>query len=87
MRIAAAQAHPIWGRPGPGAERVAAWIGRAGEAGVDLLAFGETHLGGYPFWLSMTVIRSGAVLRRAAMRDACSVPLTRPRRLIATTCS
>jgi nitrilase len=21
---------------------------------VDLLAFGETHLGGYPFWLSMT---------------------------------
>jgi nitrilase len=54
MRIAAAQAHPVWGRPGPGADRVAAWIGRAGEAEVDLLAFGETHLGGYPFWLSMT---------------------------------
>ena len=33
---------------------MAAWIGRAGEAEVDLLAFGETHLGGYPFWLSMT---------------------------------
>jgi nitrilase len=54
MRIAAAQAHPAWGRPGPGAERVAGWIGRAGAEGVDLLAFGETHLGGYPFWLSMT---------------------------------
>jgi nitrilase len=54
MRIAAAQAHPVWGRPGPGAERVAAWIAQAGDAGVDLLAFGETHLGGYPFWLTMT---------------------------------
>ena len=54
MRIAAAQAHPLWGRPAEGAERVADWTGRAGEASVDLLAFGETHLGGYPFWISMT---------------------------------
>ena len=54
MRIAAAQAHPVWGRPGPGAERVAHWIGRAGQEDIDLLAFGETHLGGYPFWLSVT---------------------------------
>jgi predicted amidohydrolase len=52
MRIAAAQIHPAWGRPTVGAERVADWIGRAGAEGVDLLAFGETHLGGYPFWLS-----------------------------------
>jgi nitrilase len=54
MRIAAAQIHPAWGRPILGAERVAEWIGRAGDEGVDLLAFGETHLGGYPFWLSVT---------------------------------
>ena len=54
MRIAAAQAHPSWGHPAKGAERVAGWISRAGEASVDLLAFGETHLGGYPFWISMT---------------------------------
>jgi nitrilase len=54
MRIAAANVHPIWGRPDAGAERVAEWIGRAGAEGVDLLAFGETHLGGYPFWLAMT---------------------------------
>jgi nitrilase len=54
MRVAAAQAHPVWGRPGEGAERVADWIGRAGAEGVDLLAFGETHLGGYPVWPSMT---------------------------------
>lgn len=54
MRIAAAQLHAAWGRPAAGAERVAAWTGRAAAEGVDLLAFGETHLGGYPFWLSMT---------------------------------
>ena len=54
MRIAAANAHPLWGRPDAGAERVAEWIAEAGAQGVDLLAFGETHLGGYPFWISMT---------------------------------
>jgi nitrilase len=54
MRIAAAQIHPAWGRPEQGAERIVDWIARAGAEGVDLLAFGETHLGGYPFWLSMT---------------------------------
>ncbi len=54
MRIAAAQAHPAWGRPNEGAERVCGWIERAGAEGVDLLAFGETHLGGYPFWISLT---------------------------------
>ena len=54
MRIAAAQVHAAWGRPDAGAARVAEWIGRAAADDVDLLAFGETHLGGYPFWLSMT---------------------------------
>ena len=54
MRIAAANVHGAWGRPDEGAERVTEWIGRAGAEGVDLLAFGETHLGGYPFWMSMT---------------------------------
>jgi nitrilase len=54
MRIAAAQIHAAWGRPAQGAARVAEWIGRAGAEGVDLVAFGETHLGGYPFWLSLT---------------------------------
>ncbi len=54
MRIAAAQVHQAWGRPDTGAERVCDWIGRAAGEGVDLLAFGETHLGGYPFWISLT---------------------------------
>ena len=54
MRIAAAQVHSAWGRPDEGAERVIDTIGRAADEGVDLLAFGETHLGGYPFWMSDT---------------------------------
>ena len=54
MRIAAANVRPRWGKPDAGAERVAEWIARAGAEGVDLLAFGETHLGGYPFWVSVT---------------------------------
>jgi nitrilase len=54
VRIAAANVHGVWGRPDEGAERVAEWIGRAAADGVDLLAFGETHLGGYPVWPAET---------------------------------
>lgn len=54
MRIAAAQVHQAWGRPDVGAARVVEWIERAGDQGVDVVAFGETHLGGYPFWISVT---------------------------------
>ena len=54
MRIAAAQIHQAWGLPDIGTERVTEWISKAADDGVDLLAFGETHLGGYPFWISMT---------------------------------
>jgi predicted amidohydrolase len=49
MRIAAAQIHQAWGRPDEGTDAVIDWLGRAADEGVDLLAFGETHLGGYPF--------------------------------------
>ena len=67
MRIAAAQVHSAWGRPDEGAERVIEWIGRAGAEGVDLLAFGETHLGGYPFWIGDT---GGASFNDAGQKRA-----------------
>jgi nitrilase len=54
MRIAAAQIHQAWGRPDAGTERIISVIEAAAAEDVDLLAFGETHLGGYPFWVSMT---------------------------------
>ncbi len=54
MRIAAAQIHPAWGDPAATTERIVEWIGRAAADGVELVAFGETILAGYPFWVSMT---------------------------------
>ena len=54
MRIAAAQIHPAWGNKTATTDRVADWIGRAAADGVELVAFGETFLSGYPFWVSMT---------------------------------
>jgi nitrilase len=54
VRVAAAQAHPAWLDPEKGTERVIEWIGRAAHDGVDLLAFGETFLSGYPAWVSST---------------------------------
>ncbi len=35
-------------------ERVLEWIERAADQGVKLLAFGETYLPGYPFWIGET---------------------------------
>jgi nitrilase len=54
MRVAAAQTAPAWGDRAATAERVADWIGRAAAEGAGLVAFGETFLPGYPFWVSRT---------------------------------
>jgi len=54
MRIAAAQTAPVWGDPDATADVVVEWIEHAAEERVDLIAFGETFLSGYPFWISRT---------------------------------
>ncbi len=54
MRIAAAQTAPVWGDSTATLKTVIHWIERAAADGVDLLAFGETFLSGYPFWVSRT---------------------------------
>jgi nitrilase len=54
VRVAAAQTSPVWGDGAATAERAAAWIGRAAAEEVDLVAFGETFLSGYPFWVART---------------------------------
>jgi nitrilase len=54
MRIAAAQAHAAWLDPTRGTKLVIDWIGRAADQDVELVAFGETFLGGYPLWVSQT---------------------------------
>lgn len=54
MRIAAAQTSPAWGNPEATKKVVTDWIARAAGEDVDLLAFGEVFMSGYPFWLSLT---------------------------------
>lgn len=54
MRIAAAQTTPVWLDAKATAAKVVTWLEDAAAEGVDLLAFGETFLCGYPFWVCRT---------------------------------
>ncbi len=67
MRVAAAQTAPVWGDPDATTDVVVDWIGRAGEAGVQLVAFGETFLSGYAFWVART---DGARFDAADQKEA-----------------
>lgn len=54
MRIAAVQTAPSWGDPDATKKIVTDWIGRAAEEEVDLVAFGEVFMSGYPYWMART---------------------------------
>ncbi len=54
MRIAAAQAHPKWLDAGTTTKKVLGLVEEAAAERVELLAFPETFLSGYPFWLERT---------------------------------
>jgi nitrilase len=54
MRVAAAQTAPAWGDSEATKGIVTDWIGKAAGESVDLVAFGETFMSGYPFWMSLT---------------------------------
>ena len=54
MRIAAAQTSPAWGNPKATTDIVTDWIGKAAAESVQLVAFGETFLSGYAFWVAST---------------------------------
>ncbi len=67
MRIAAAQTAPVWGDPEATSTVVTDWIRRAADADVQLVAFGETFMSGYPFWISLT---DGARFNAADQKEA-----------------
>ncbi len=69
MLVAAAQTAPVWGDPDATADVVVDWIGRAGDAGARLVAFGETFLSGYAFWVART---DGARFDAADQKEAYS---------------
>ncbi|MEW2386622.1 carbon-nitrogen hydrolase family protein [Micromonospora sp. NPDC047707] len=54
MRIAAAQARCPWLDPAQGTAKVLDFLQQAAAAEVDLIAFPETFLSGYPFWVKHT---------------------------------
>jgi nitrilase len=54
MRIAAAQARPHWLDPSATTKKVIAWLQNAAAQQVELVAFPETFLSGYPSWLEHT---------------------------------
>ncbi|PZG44763.1 nitrilase [Spongiactinospora gelatinilytica] len=54
MRIAAAQVRSPWLDPAAGVEKILDYLRRAADQDVDLVAFPETFLSGYPHWLSLT---------------------------------
>ncbi|GAA4048368.1 carbon-nitrogen hydrolase family protein [Nonomuraea soli] len=54
MRIAAAQARCPWLDPAAGTAKVLDFLHDAADRQVELVAFPETFLSGYPYWLSST---------------------------------
>lgn len=67
MRVAAAQTAPVWGDAAATTDKVAKWIGQAAADHVELVAFGETFLSGYPFWVARS---DGARFDAADQKEA-----------------
>lgn len=53
-RIGLAQISPVWLKRDETVEKVARWVRQAADEGCRIVAFGESLIPGYPFWLSHT---------------------------------
>ena len=67
MRVAAVQAASVWLNRAATTNKVVTFLEQAARQGVDLVAFPETFLSGYPFWVMLGGggRQRGADLRRA----------------------
>ena len=54
LKVGLAQISPVWLDRERSIEKVLQWISQAADQGCRLVAFGETLVPGYPFWLSIT---------------------------------
>lgn len=54
LTVALAQIAPVWLNKAKTLEKVLQYTSEAAARGADLVAFGETLLPGYPFWVSLT---------------------------------
>jgi nitrilase len=66
LRVAAAQIAPVWLNRALTSERIVEQIEQAAVSGVELIAFGESLLPGYPFWVERT---DGARFDSALQKD------------------
>ncbi len=66
LRVAAAQIAPVWLDRQATIERVIEQIDQAAVSGVELVAFGEALIPGYPFWVERT---DGARFDSALQKD------------------
>ncbi|MFU8832170.1 MAG: nitrilase-related carbon-nitrogen hydrolase, partial [Wenzhouxiangella sp.] len=66
LRVAAAQIAPVWLNRELTTERIVEQIEQAAVSGVELIAFGECLLPGYPFWVERT---DGARFDSALQKD------------------
>jgi nitrilase len=53
IRVAAAQAHPVWLDAAATTNKILSLLEQAAANGVQLLAFPETFLPGYPYWVML----------------------------------
>jgi nitrilase len=67
LRVAIVQDAPVFLDSRQTTARIVQWIELAAERGVQLIAFGETYLPGYPFWLALT---DGARFDEPAQKEA-----------------
>jgi nitrilase len=54
LHLGIAQLHPAWGNKAATVNIITAAIAEAAARGIELLAFSETFLSGYPFWVCRT---------------------------------
>lgn len=59
VRVAAVQAEPVWLDLAAGVDKVVAMIADAAAGGAELVAFGETFIPGYPWWIWLDAPAAG----------------------------
>ena len=66
ITVGLAQIAPVWLDRSRTLDKVILWVEKAADAGCQLVAFGETLVPGYPFWLSST---DGAKFNSAVQKE------------------
>jgi nitrilase len=74
MTLGIAQAAPVYFDREASTEKACGFIRRAGEQDVDLLAFGETWLTGYPYWKHAPWSRELNATRAAYVANGIRIP-------------